>query len=124
MLIIKPMRRRPGALLPIEEGILVVVARLRRRGIAETHGYEIAKQIRDVADAKRLTAYGTLYRALARLEQMGLLASRWEDGQQAAREGRPGRRLYTLTSAGATAVPATRAARHRGAVRHRRPVRV
>lgn len=117
------MRRRPGALLPIEEAILAVIARLRRRGVAETHGYEIAQQIRDVADAKRLTAYGTLYRALGRLEHMGLLASRWEDGQQAAREGRPGRRLYTLTDAGAAAVPAVRASRNRNAARQRRPVR-
>lgn len=117
------MRRRPGALLPIEEAILAVIARLGRRGMAETHGYEIAQQIRDVADAKRLTAYGTLYRALGRLEHMGLLASRWEDGQVAAREGRPGRRLYTLTDAGAAAVPAVRASRDRSAGRHRRPVR-
>jgi len=34
---------------------------------------------------------------------MGLLHSRREDPEIAARENRPGRRLYTLTAAGETA---------------------
>ena len=50
-----------------------------------------------------LTAYGTLYRALGRMEQMGLLKSRWEDPAIPARENRPGRRLYSLTAAGESA---------------------
>ena len=76
---------------------------LRRRGATEFHGYEIAKRLADAADARLLTAYGTLYRALGRLEKMGLLESRWEDPAISARENRPGRRLYTLTASGATA---------------------
>jgi DNA-binding PadR family transcriptional regulator len=47
-----------------------------------------------------LIAHGTLYRALSRLEEMGLLKSRWEDPSIPARENRPGRRLYTLTALG------------------------
>jgi PadR family transcriptional regulator PadR len=117
------MRRKPGTLLPIEEEILFVVVRLRGRGIRETHGYEIAQQIRDVAQAKQLTAYGTLYRALARLEAMGLLASQWEDTQEASRQGRPGRRLYTLTEAGAETITLVRPARRRRAAGGRQPVR-
>jgi PadR family transcriptional regulator PadR len=51
-------------------------------------------------DARRLTAYGTLYRALARLEQMGLITSAWEDPMIAADAGRPRRRLYSITEDG------------------------
>ena len=55
-------------------------------------------------DARLLTAYGTLYRALARLEKMGLLESRWEDLRAAVQANRPGRRFYTLTAAGDAAL--------------------
>jgi PadR family transcriptional regulator PadR len=93
------MRRKAGQLVPLEIAICDAAARLRRRGINEFHGYEIAKRIGEDVDSKLLTAYGTLYRALGRLESMGLLESRWEDPQIAAKENRPGRRLYSLTGA-------------------------
>ena len=117
------MRRKPGALLSIEEAILAVVARLQRKGVRETHGYDIAQHLRDVSDAKLLTAYGTLYRALGRLEKMGLLESRWEDPRIAAREARPGRRLYALTGAGAEAVRGIAIATSRAAARRRQAAR-
>src|SRR5262245_35615984 len=117
------MRRKPGTLLPIEEGILAVVARRERRGVRESHGYDIAQHLRDVSDAKLLTAYGTLYRALGRLEKMGLLESRWEDPRIAAREARPGRRLYALTGAGAEAVRGMAIGTARAAARRRQAAR-
>jgi DNA-binding PadR family transcriptional regulator len=83
---------------------------LRRRGTTEFHGYEIAKRLGAEADHRLLTAYGTLYRALGRLEAMGLLHSRWEDPEIPARENRPGRRLYALTAAGETAAQDARQA--------------
>ena len=91
------MRRKAGQLVPLEIAICDAAARLRRRGVNEFHGYEIAKRIGEDVDSKLLTAYGTLYRALGRLESMGLLESRWEDPQIAADENRPGRRLYSMT---------------------------
>jgi len=91
------MRRKAGQLVPLEIAICDAAARLRRRGVNEFHGYEIAKRIGEDVDSKLLTAYGTLYRALGRLESMGLLESRWEDPQIAADANRPGRRLYSLT---------------------------
>jgi PadR family transcriptional regulator, regulatory protein PadR len=94
------MRRKPGSLVPLEEAICLAAATLRRRGIKEFHGYELAKQLADDAARRLLTAYGTLYRALGRLEDMGLLQSRREDPEIAARENRPGRRLYKLTASG------------------------
>jgi DNA-binding PadR family transcriptional regulator len=92
---------------------------LRRRGIREFHGYELAKQLADVSDRRLLTAYGTLYRALGRLEAMGLLESRREDPAIGAKENRPGRRLYTLTAL-AESVVRQSSPRRRLPVRRRR----
>ena len=97
------MRRKPGQLVPLETAICVCAARLRRSGTHEFHGYQIAKRLGGESDTRLLTAYGTLYRALGRLEALGLLQSHWEDPQIPARENRPGRRLYALTAAGETA---------------------
>ena len=98
------MRRKTGALVPLELAICTTALELKQAGTGEFHGYLIAREIKDAADTKLLTAYGTLYRALSRLEQMGLLTSRWEDAQAAADENRPRRRLYTITAAGEAAV--------------------
>jgi PadR family transcriptional regulator PadR len=91
------MRRKAGALVPLEVSILETALELRQRGIAEAHGFLLAKELRDGARARRLTAYGTLYKALDRLERAGYLASRWEDPLIAARDGRPRRRFYRVT---------------------------
>jgi PadR family transcriptional regulator len=99
------MRRKEGALVPLEVAILEAALKLRQRGVVEAHGFLLAKELRDGRSARRLTAYGTLYKALDRLERAGYLASRWEDPQVAADEGRPRRRFYrvTLTGEGALA---------------------
>ena len=94
------MLRKTGAILPLEVAILEASAELRRAGEPEVHGYLLAKLVQDLRHAKRLTAYGTLYKALTRLERQGYLASRWEDPLAAAAEGRPRRRFYRLTLEG------------------------
>jgi DNA-binding PadR family transcriptional regulator len=104
------MRRKPGHLVPLETAICVCAANLARTGITQFHGYEIAKRLGDASNCRLLTAYGTLYRALGRLEAMGLLESRWEDPQIPARENRPGRRFYVLTAAGDIAAQEARKA--------------
>jgi PadR family transcriptional regulator PadR len=91
-------------LVPLELAICTAAVVLRERGVERFHGYLIAKELTDTSDTKLLTAYGTLYRALGRLEQMGLVASVWEDPQIPADENRPRRRLYALTQDGQTAV--------------------
>jgi PadR family transcriptional regulator, regulatory protein PadR len=119
------MRRKPGALVPLELAICAAAGDLLVRGTREFHGYEIAKRLGDVADQRLLTAYGTLYRALGRLEKMGLLESHWEAPEIPAQENRPGRRLYTLTAAGESALEDARrtAAQQTPArSRRRRPV--
>jgi PadR family transcriptional regulator, regulatory protein PadR len=91
-------RRKPGALLPLEIEILEVALSMRLSGQATFHGFGLAQTMREQSGAHSLTAHGTLYKALGRLEEFGLLISRWEDA--AAVEGRPRRRLYELTRQG------------------------
>jgi PadR family transcriptional regulator PadR len=94
------MRRKEGALIPLEVSILEAAFDLHRRGFPEAHGFLLAKEMRDERHARMLTAYGTLYKALDRLERAGLLESRWEDPLIGAGEGRPRRRFYRVTLAG------------------------
>jgi len=103
------VRRKPGSLLPIEEAILAAGLDLRRSGNSEFHGFSIAKQMQEIGEAQQLTAHGTLYKALGRMEAAGLLESRWEEPDLALVEGRPRRRLYRLTGAGELAASITRA---------------
>ena len=98
------MRRRAGTLVPLEVSILEVAMALHGRGVPEVYGFQLAKAIRQAHDARRLTAYGTLYKALDRLALADLLTSRWEDPQQAAAEGRPRRRFYKVTLTGEAAL--------------------
>jgi DNA-binding PadR family transcriptional regulator len=107
------MRRKKGELVPLEHEILAVFVVLRRRRIEETHGYELARHVQEMSGSKTLMAYGTLYRALNRLRAMGLLDSRWEDPASVEAQGRPPRRLYSLTATGtaaATSLPSRAAA--------------
>ena len=103
------MRRKPGTLVPLEQAICLAARALQRRGVDSFHGFLIAKELKTLADSRRLTAHGTLYRALARLEKMGLLTSSWEDPQLAADAGRPRRRLYAITENGLKAAAAAEA---------------
>jgi PadR family transcriptional regulator PadR len=98
------MRRKPGTLLPIEVDILEAGLQLRQGDRSRFHGFQLAKQIADHAGPRPLTAHGTLYKALQRLEAAGLLTSQWEDPTIAAAQGRPRRRLYEVTGAGERAV--------------------
>lgn len=98
------MRRKPGTLLPIEISILGAGVELRSQGEVEFHGYRAAQEIREREAARLLTSHGTLYKALERLRKQGLLTSRWEDPTIAEEAGRPRRRLYTVTAAGAAAL--------------------
>ncbi len=93
-------RRKPGTLLQIEVDVLEAALRLRRGGADHFHGFQLATAIAEGSAARRLTAHGTLYKALGRMEDMGLLSSRWEDPDIAVAEGRPRRRLYEVTGAG------------------------
>ena len=53
----------------------------------------------DVIDSTGLQS-GTVYRALSKLEERGLLRSQWEPAGDALREKRPRRKYYEVTSSG------------------------
>ena len=76
-----PRLTRPTAL------VLVALSRGLR------HGF-------DVLDATGLPS-GTVYPILRRMEDAGLVRSHWEPVRAARAEGRPPRRYYELTGAGA-----------------------
>ncbi|MEO6399126.1 MAG: helix-turn-helix transcriptional regulator [Tepidiformaceae bacterium] len=99
------MKRKPGTLLPIEVSVLRAGSQLFSEGIPEFHGYAVAKVMRQAEAVRQLTAHGTLYRALDRMEIAGLLESRWEENT-AGIDGRPRRRLYRLTAVGEKALQA------------------
>jgi PadR family transcriptional regulator PadR len=106
------MRRKRGTLLPLEIDILEAGL-----GLERFHGFQLAKALADHPSPRALTGHGTLYKALQRLEDAGLLASRWEDPNIAAAEGRPRRRLYQVTGVGEHALATWQA--RRGAARPR-----
>lgn len=94
-------RRKPGTLVPLETEILEAALLLSRSGHGAFHGFGLAQTLRERSGSRSLTGHGTLYKALSRLEEFGLLTSHWEDA--AAVDGRPRRRLYELTGEGARA---------------------
>ena len=57
----------------------------------------------DIIDASGLQS-GTVYPVLRRLEDAGMLKSKWERAERAHAEQRPPRRIYQLTGSGAEAV--------------------
>ena len=103
------MRRKKGVLIPIEVSVLEAALGLRASGTEAAHGFLIAKVIQDLTGARLLTAHGTLYRALHRLEQAGFLESFWEDPWLALEQGRPTRRFYQVTAAGEQALAQAKA---------------
>ena len=74
---------------------LVVLASLSRGPL---HGYAIIKGVRERSDGELELLEGTLYPALHRLEQAGLVESSWST--EAGRR----RRVYELTTKGRSAL--------------------
>jgi PadR family transcriptional regulator, regulatory protein PadR len=66
------------------------------------HGYAIIAALRDRSEGTFDLPEGTIYPALHRLEEAGLLASSWAEG-----DGRK-RRVYGMTGKGAAALAAER----------------
>lgn len=69
--------------------VLAVVAE------GETYGYAVAQRLQTAGLG--VIKGGTLYPALTRLEEDGLLTSTWRDG-----EAGPGRKYFTVTTEGLT----------------------
>ena len=99
-------RRRAGVLLPLEESILEIGLRRLRDDDPEFYGFAMATEL-EGDEGRRLTAHGTLYKILERLERDGLLVSRWEEPDEMD-ESRPRRRLYRVSDQAEGAVRRSR----------------
>ncbi len=76
---------------------LMVLSVLER---GEAHGYEIVQRLGTLAAGALQLKEGTLYPALYRLEEAGMIKARWESGANERRG--PRRRIYRLTSKGSS----------------------
>jgi DNA-binding PadR family transcriptional regulator len=103
------MRRKADQLIPLEIAILETALALRKDGTEAVHGYQLAKVLQAQSKRRLLTAHGTLYRALHRLERAGLVEGFWENPRNAEEEGRPRRRMYRLTALSGNALAPARA---------------
>jgi PadR family transcriptional regulator, regulatory protein PadR len=108
-------RRRAGVLLPLEEMILELGLRRLRDRQPEFYGFAVAIEL-DGDEGRGLTAHGTLYKVLERLERDGLLASRWEEPEEFD-EPRPRRRLYRVTEQAEGALRTSRSLQRTPALR-------
>ena len=81
---------------------MIVLAALSAAGSG--HGYAIIEEIRRRSGGAFDLPEGTIYPALHRLEQAGLLASRWVTAESGRR-----RRVYALTKRGDRALAERRA---------------
>ena len=100
-------RRQPGQLLPLELRILEAGLDLQATDDG-FHGFLLAAQLSATDDSVGLTAHGTLYKALGRMTEAGVLDAAWEDPDLAEEAGRPRRKLYRVTPDGAVALAASR----------------
>jgi PadR family transcriptional regulator, regulatory protein PadR len=98
-------RRRPGVLLPLELAILDVGTTLQAAE-GSFFGFGLARALAG-RDGSALLAHGTLYKALNRMAEAGLLEAEWEAAEPAEVAGRPRRRLYRVTGAGEAALRAS-----------------
>lgn len=89
--------------MPNEELLLTTALDLTRSGQTEFHGYAM-RELWESGDATPPTMnYATLYRCLDRLEQRGLLSSRYD---VESTHGGPPRKLFMLTGDGLDAAVA------------------
>lgn len=79
---------------------MLILATLAR---GSAHGYALAEGLRTASGGEFEVPEGSLYPALHRLERTGAIASEWvHDGRR--------RRVYTITTAGATRLQQERSA--------------
>jgi DNA-binding PadR family transcriptional regulator len=81
----------PGAVLPLQEPTFYILLSLRG---GEKHGYAILKEVSELSGEKVRLSTGTLYGALNRLLDQGLIERL--DGEGGAR----GKKAYRLTHSG------------------------
>jgi PadR family transcriptional regulator, regulatory protein PadR len=63
--------------------------------LGSLHGYRIARRIEQISGNQLTLNQGTLYPALIKLEQMGWIASKWDESDSGRRV-----KVYSLTRSG------------------------
>jgi DNA-binding PadR family transcriptional regulator len=81
---------KPDDFLPLQEPTFFILLSLHG---GEKHGYAIAKDVTDLSGGRVLLSTGTLYGALIRLLDQGLIV-------QSALEGTRGKKSYRLSQTG------------------------
>ena len=81
--------------LDVQQGTLALMILKTLEMLGPLHGYGIARRIEQTSEGKLSINYGTLYPALLKLEQEGLISSEWglSDNNRKAK-------FYKLTKAG------------------------
>ena len=97
------MPNRPPAKADILQGTLDLMVLQTLATMGALHGYAIAARLEQVSRGAIQLNMGTLYPALMRLEQRGLLRGEW-----AVTENNRRARLYRLTAAGRRTLEAER----------------
>ena len=92
-------RRSAGAYLPLEYRILEAGLRLEDAD-GSFYGFVLARHLAGGDESASLIAHGTLYKALGRMTELGLLTAEWEESEIAADQNRPRRRLYRVSGEG------------------------
>ncbi len=80
-----------AGLLPGTLDVLVLKALAGR----PTHGYDVARWVRETTDGALVIEEGALYTALHRLEKAGLLTAEWKRSETGRRA-----KMYALTASG------------------------
>ena len=91
----KPARDGDSDRNAVWQGTLSLMVLRTLQVMGEQHGYGIARRIEQTSGGRLIINYGTLYPALLKLEQEGLIASAWgtsDNGRKA--------KFYKLTRAG------------------------
>src|SRR5215471_17230294 len=92
-------RSRDGARADVLQGTLDLMVLQTLDVLGPSHGYAIAGRVEQVSNGALILNMGTLYPALMRLEQRGLLRGVWGTTDNNRRA-----RFYSLTDAGRRAL--------------------
>jgi transcriptional regulator len=81
--------------LDVKQGTLALMILKTLEGLGPLHGYGVARRIEETSKHRLTLNYGTLYPALLKLEQEGLITAKWGQSENNRRA-----KFYALTTAG------------------------
>lgn len=81
--------------LDVKQGTLALMILRTLQVLGPLHGYGIARRIEETSGNRLQLNYGTLYPALLKLEQEGVITAQWRQSENNRRA-----KYYALTTAG------------------------